>query len=172
MFEKIREDGSKRLRMDTYPTLFAHSALPKRRKPPADRSVALQPSLASPFGDHSYASADVSHAPNDYYSRWSWLSGCLRGYIFGISAIYKVWFGEVSYCFVGMLPSCISMMSYFSELSPWILIQPLLSWIWRLWKKKFRYFMAGYVKCALVEICSAMSSGHRPITYPIINRNK
>jgi len=72
---------------------------------------------------------------------------------FGISAVYKVWCGEVSYCFVGMLPSCISMMSYFSEPSPWILIQPLLSWIWQLWKKKFRYFMAGYVRCALVEIC-------------------
>lgn len=63
MFEKIREDGSKRLRMDAYPTLFAHSAPPKRRKPPADRSVALQPSLALSLGDHSYASADVSHAP-------------------------------------------------------------------------------------------------------------
>jgi len=63
MFEKIREDGSKRLRMDAYPTLFAHSAPSKRRKPPADRSVALQSSLASSLGDHSYASADVSHAP-------------------------------------------------------------------------------------------------------------
>jgi len=38
-------------------------APPKRRKPPADRSVALQPSLVSSLGDHSYASADVSHAP-------------------------------------------------------------------------------------------------------------
>jgi len=63
MFEKIREDGSKRLRMDAYLTLFAHSAPPKRRKPTADRSVALQPFLASSLGDHSYASADVSHAP-------------------------------------------------------------------------------------------------------------
>jgi len=63
MFEKIREDGSKRLRMDAYPTLFVHSAPPKRRKPPAGRLVALQPSLASSLGDHSYASADVSHAP-------------------------------------------------------------------------------------------------------------
>jgi len=63
MFETIREDGSKRLRMDANPTLFAHSAPPKRRKPPADRSVALQPSLASSLGDHFYASADVSHAP-------------------------------------------------------------------------------------------------------------
>ena len=61
MFEKIREDASKRLRMDAHPTLFAHSAPPKRRKPPADRSVALQPALASSLGDHS--SADVSHAP-------------------------------------------------------------------------------------------------------------
>ena len=43
---------------------------------------------------------------------------------FGISAIYEALCGEVSYCFVGMLPSCISMMSYFSEPSPWILIQP------------------------------------------------
>jgi len=58
MLEEIREDGSKRLRMDAYPMLFAHSAPPKRRKPPADRSVALQPSLASSLGDHSYASAD------------------------------------------------------------------------------------------------------------------
>jgi len=73
MFEKIREDGSKRLRMDAYPTLFIHSAPLKRRKPPADRSVALQPSLALSLGDHSYASADVSHSPmaitvddNDY----------------------------------------------------------------------------------------------------------
>ena len=32
--------------MRTYPTLFAHSAPPKRRKPPTDRSVALQPSQA------------------------------------------------------------------------------------------------------------------------------
>jgi len=54
MVEKIRKDDSKRLCMDAYPMLFAHSAQPKRRKPPADRSVALQPSLAS---------ADVSHAP-------------------------------------------------------------------------------------------------------------
>jgi len=63
MFEKIREDGSKRLRMDAYPTLFVHSAPPKRRKPPADRSFPLQPSPVSSLGDHSYASADVSHAP-------------------------------------------------------------------------------------------------------------
>jgi len=40
MFEKVCEDGSKRLRMD------AHSAPPKCGKPPADRLVALQPSLA------------------------------------------------------------------------------------------------------------------------------
>jgi len=63
MFEKICEDGSKRLPMDAYPTLSAHSAQPKLRKPPADRSVALQPSLASSLGDHSYATADVLHAP-------------------------------------------------------------------------------------------------------------
>ena len=63
MFEKIREDGSKRLRTDAYPTLFAYSAPPKRRKPSADRSFALQPSLAASLGDHSYASADVLHAP-------------------------------------------------------------------------------------------------------------
>jgi len=63
MFEKIREDGSMRLRTDVYPTLFAHSAPPKRRKPPADRSVVLQPSLALSLGDHSYASADASHGP-------------------------------------------------------------------------------------------------------------
>ena len=63
MFEKIREEGSKRVRMDAYLTLFAHPAPPKRRKPPGDRSVALQPSLALSLGDHSYASADVSHAP-------------------------------------------------------------------------------------------------------------
>jgi len=58
MSEKIREDVSKRLRMDAYPTLFAHPAPLKRKKPPADRSVALQPSLALSLGDHSYASAD------------------------------------------------------------------------------------------------------------------
>ena len=58
LFEKIREEGSKQLRMDAYPMLFAHSAPPKRRKSPADGSVALQPSLALSLGDHSYASAD------------------------------------------------------------------------------------------------------------------
>jgi len=63
MLEKIREDGSKRRRTDAYPTLFAHSAPLKHRKPPAVRSVALQPSAASSLGDHSYASAGVSHAP-------------------------------------------------------------------------------------------------------------
>ena len=36
---------------------------PKRRKPPVDRSVALQPSLVSSLGDHFYASADISHSP-------------------------------------------------------------------------------------------------------------
>jgi len=95
MFEKIPEDGSKRLHMDAYPTLFAHSAPLKRRKPPADRSAALQPSLALLLGDNSYASAVVSHVPmaitvddHDYQD--------VCGGIF--------WCGEVSYCFVGMLP--------------------------------------------------------------------
>jgi len=32
--------------------------------------------------------------------------------------------------------------------------------------------MAHYVWCALVEICSVMSSDHRPVTYPTMNRNQ
>jgi len=56
---------------------------------------------------------------------------------FGNSAIYKLWCGEVSYCFVGVLPSCISMMAYFSEPSPWILIQPFSCPVFPLCRPQF-----------------------------------
>ena len=123
MFEKIREDGSKRLRMDAYPTLFA--ILPHR-------SAGSHQQIDRLLYNHLLPCHLVTTPMPQLMSRTpQWLLQSMIMIIrmfarvyFGISAIYKAWCGEGSYCFVGMLPCCISMMSYFSEPSPWILIQP------------------------------------------------
>jgi len=38
MWEKIREDGSRRLKCNAFPTLFSFTKVIKKRKPPLDRS--------------------------------------------------------------------------------------------------------------------------------------